>query len=298
VSALVVELEHAAPSGLRDALARALGDPTLEVAFSAPAESDGRAVTRLEHDGALVAALVHDPALLDEPELIEGAAAAARIALENARLNAELRAQLALVKESRARIVAATDAERRRIERDLHDGAQQRLVTLALELRSAQGRLGPDGRELLDSAVAQLQDAVGELRELAHGVHPALLTERGLAAALESLAIRAPLPVVVEDAPPGRLAPEVEAAAYFVVSEGLANVFKHAGAASATVGARRENGRLLVEVADDGIGGAGLDAGSGLRGLADRVEALGGALAVDSPRDGGTRLRAEIPCAS
>jgi signal transduction histidine kinase len=209
-----------------------------------------------------------------------------------------LGAELDRVRGSSARIVAAADAERRRIERDLHDGAQQRLVTLALELRAAQGRLGPEGERLVASAVAQLRDAVDELRALARGVHPAILTENGLSAALESLAIRAPIPVVVDSAPPGRLAADVEAAAYFVASEGLANVVKHAGASRVTIGARQEDGRLVVEVADDGVGGAALAGGSGLRGLADRVEALGGGLSVESPRGGGTRLRAELPCGS
>lgn len=318
VGDLVVELERTPPHGLRDALARGLGDPTLEVAFwlperlafadgdgrpvDLPAEGAGRAVTRLAHDGKPVAVLLHDPSLLDEPELIEAAAAAARLALENARLSAELHAQLDKVNESRARIVAAADAERRRIERDIHDGAQQRLVALALELRSAQRRLvstaDPEVERLLASAVDELQVAVDELRELARGVHPAILTEEGLAAALESLVIRAPLPVTLETAPEQRLAAEVEATAYFVACEGLANVVKHAEASMATISARQERGLLVVEVADDGIGGAKLNGGSGLRGLADRVEALGGRLRIDSPLSGGTRIVAEIPCAS
>jgi signal transduction histidine kinase len=317
VGDLVVELERTPPQGLRDALARGLGDPTLELAFwlsdrsayadrngrpyALPIDEPGRAVTRLEHDGEPLAALVHDPALLDEPELIEGAAAAARLALENARLGAELHAQLDKVKESRARIVAATDAERRRIERDIHDGAQQRLVAVALELRSAQRRLSHLDTEVertLASAVEGLQTAVDELRELARGVHPAILTEEGLAAALESLVIRAPLPVTLEEAPDQRLAAEVEATAYFVACEGLANVVKHAEASTATVAARRENGLLVVVVTDDGVGRASANGGSGLRGLADRVEALGGRLTVESPTAGGTRIVARIPCAS
>lgn len=317
VGDLVVELERTPPQGLRDALARGLGDSTLELAFwlpdraayadrngrpyALPADEPGRAVTRLEHDGEPLAALIHDPALLDEPELIEGAAAAARLALENARLGAELHAHLDKVKESRARIVAATDAERRRIERDIHDGAQQRLVAVALELRSAQRRLthlDPEVERTLASAVDGLQAAVDELRELARGVHPAILTEEGLAAALESLVIRAPLPVTLQEAPDQRLAAEVEATAYFVACEGLANVVKHAEASTATVAARRENGQLVVVVADDGVGRASTNDGSGLRGLADRVEALGGRLTVESPTDGGTRIVARIPCGS
>jgi signal transduction histidine kinase len=316
VGELVVDLERASPGGLRDALARGLGDPTLDLAFwiperrafadvdgrpfALPGDHTGRAVTRLAHDGEPLAVLVHDPALLEEPEVIEAAAAAARLALENARLGAELHAQLDKVKESRARIVAATDAERRRIERDIHDGAQQRLVALALGLRTAQRRLPPHEREvdaMLASAIDELQTAVTELRELARGVHPAILTEGGLGAALESLAIRAPIPVTLETAPGRRHSAEVEATAYFVACEGLANVVKHAHASAVVVGAHEERGQLVVEVADDGVGGAFPD-GSGLSGLADRVEALGGRLSVDSPASAGTRLVARIPCGS
>jgi signal transduction histidine kinase len=316
VGELVVELERTPPEGLRDALARGLGDPTLEVAFwlperggygdrsgrpfALPVDGADRAVTWLEHEGEPLAALVHDPSLLEEPELIQAAAAAARLALENARLGAELHAQLDRVKESRARIVAATDAERRRIERDIHDGAQQRLVALALELRSAErgATTDPEMRRMLGSAVDQLQAAVEELRELARGVHPAILTEDGLAAALESLVVRAPLPVSLDGAPDRRFSAEVEATAYFVACEGLANVVKHAGASAATVAARRDGDVLLVEVVDNGVGAAAQNGGSGLSGLADRVETLGGRLRVESPAGGGTRLVAEIPCVS
>ena len=300
---LVVELEQTPPHGLRDALARGLGDPTLEVAFwlperggygdrngrpfALPAEETGRAFTWLEHEGEPLAVLVHDPSLLDEPELIQAAAATARLALENARLGAELHAQLDKVKESRARIVAATDAERRRIERDIHDGAQQRLVALALELRSAQRSMSagdPELKQVLGSAVDELQVAVHELRELARGVHPAILTEGGLAAALESLVLRTPLPVALEAAPDQRLSAEVEATAYFVACEGLANVVKHADASAATVSAcagrrqARRRGRRRRHRC-----GAVATAAPGFRGLADRVEALGGRLRVESP---------------
>src|SRR5206468_3595061 len=196
-------------------------------------------VTRLDHDGRPLAAIVHDRSLLEEPELVRAAGAAARLALENAQLQAEMRAQLTEVKESRVRIVAAADEERRRIERDLHDGAQQRLAALALQLRTAQRRL--DSREadpqvdaLLESAVAELQAANEELRELVRGVYPGILIEEGLAPALDSLALRNPFPVeldVVEDRFPAR----VEATAYFVACEGLANVAKHAQATKASV---------------------------------------------------------------
>jgi signal transduction histidine kinase len=228
--------------------------------------------------------------------------AAARLALDNARLQAELRAQLVAVRESRARIVAAGDSERRRIEQDLHDGAQQRLVALALELRSAQRRLGstldPELEAMLDSTVEQLQQAVEELRELAHGVHPPVLTQGGLSAALDDLARRVPIPVTVLAAPEERLAPDLEATAYFVICEALANVVKHAEASTATISAARANSTLVVEIVDDGVGGADLGRGSGLRGLHDRVEARGGRLQVVSPPGKGTRIVGELPCAS
>ena len=317
VGELVLELERTPPEGMRDALARALGDPGLEVGFwlperreyvdgrgrllVLPSEDGERAVTRLDHAGEPIAAIVHDASLVDEPELLQASGAAARLALENARLHADMLAQLAEVQESRVRIVQAADEERRRIERDLHDGAQQRLVALALQLRSGQRQLGevadPEVSRLLAEAVDELQVAVEELRELARGVHPAILTEDGLAAALESLTSRAPIPVAL-DVSEGRLPAQVEATAYFVACEALANVVKHANASRATVSARREDGVLVIEVEDDGVGGAHAENGSGLRGLADRVEALGGRLVVESPTGGGTHVVGEIPCAS
>jgi signal transduction histidine kinase len=317
VGELVLELERTPPEGVRGALARALDDPALEVGFwlperleyvdghgrplVLPGEDDDRAVTHLDHDGEPVAVIVHDASLVDEPELLLASGAAARLALENSRLHADMRAQLLEVQESRVRIVQAADEERRRIERDLHDGAQQRLVALALQLRSAQRELGsradPDVDRLLAEAVDELQVAVEELRELARGVHPAILTEDGLAAALESLTSRAPIPVAL-DVSDGRLPAQVEATAYFVACEALANVVKHAQASRAAVSAHRRNGVLVVEVEDDGIGGAHAEDGSGLRGLADRVEALGGRLVVESPAGGGTHVVGEIPCGS
>jgi signal transduction histidine kinase len=317
VGELVLELERTPPEGVGDALARALGDPALEVGFWLPQRQgyvDGRGrelvlpvdeadrvVTCLDHDGEPVAAIVHDASLVDEPELLLASGAAARLALENARLQADMRARLLEVQESRVRIVQAADEERRRIERDLHDGAQQRLVAVALQLRSAQrelgGRADPEIDMLLAEAVDELQVAVEELRELARGVHPAILTEDGLAAALESLTSRTPIPVVL-DVSEGRLPAQVEATAYFVACEALANVVKHAHASKATVSAHRRNGVLVVEVEDDGVGGAHAEDGSGLRGLADRVEALGGRLVVESPAGGGTHVVGEIPCGS
>jgi signal transduction histidine kinase len=270
-------------------------------AFAVPKDGPDRAVTQLDQEGEPLAVLVHDPTLREEPKLVEGVAAAARLALQNARLHAEVSAQLAKVKDSRARLVAAADEERRRIERDIHDGAQQRLVALALELRSAQRRLGeevdPELEQLLSTAADELQVAVDELRELAHGIHPGVLVQGGLAAALESLAGRLAVPVTV-DATSERLSPEVEGTAYFVASEALANVVKHARASRAAIRATRRNGMLVIEVEDDGIGGAAAQDGSGLRGLADRVEAQGGSLRVESAPGAGTRVVGEIPCGS
>ena len=219
------------------------------------------------------------------------------VAEENVRLDAELQARLDQLQESRARIVEAGYAARRRLERDLHDGAQQRLVGLALDLRLAREKLDDDpgaAASMLDEASAELAKATEELRELARGIHPAILSDRGLEAAVESLAQRAPLPVQIDASVDGRLPDPVEAAAYFVVSEALTNVVRHSGAERAEVGIRRDDGRLVVEVADDGSGGAD-PAGSGLRGLADRVAALDGRLRVDDPAGGGTIVRADIP---
>ena len=209
--------------------------------------------------------------------------------------NADAHEQLAA---SRARIVEAGDAERRRLERNLHDGAQQRLVSVALDLRVAGSVLEKDpaaARKLLTAAQEQLAQGLDELRELARGIHPAILTDRGLGPAIESLAMRAPLPVEIEELPEERLAGPVEVAAYYVVAEAITNVAKYANASHASVSVRRTNGQATVTVADDGVGGADPTLGSGLRGLSDRLEALDGHLEVESPAAGGTRVRAEIP---
>jgi signal transduction histidine kinase len=201
------------------------------------------------------------------------------------------------IRASRARIVEAGDEARRRLERNLHDGAQQRLVSLSLSLRLAQSKVSADpvaAEKVLDAAREELAAALDELRELARGIHPAVLTDRGLTAALEALATRSAIPVEIET-PDEELPRSVGAAAYYVIAESLANVAKYAGATHATVAVAHDNGRAVVEVADDGVGGADASAGSGLRGLADRVEALGGTLFVDSPPGAGTRIRAEIP---
>jgi signal transduction histidine kinase len=299
---------------LRDALARTLGDPSLELAFWLP-ESEkyvdaegrpadvrsgdpGRAVSEVRLEDRLVAAIVHDSSLLDDPELVKAAGAAAALALENERLDAELRAKVDELRGSRMRIIEATLAERRRLERDLHDGAQQRLVSLALRLRLAEDRLGDDpagARELLQTAGGELSAALGELRELARGIHPAVLSDRGLDAALEALVSRAPLPVDLDARVGERLPEPVELAAYFVVAEALTNVAKYANASHASVRAVHDNGQLVVEIADDGVGGANWSNGTGLRGLADRASALDGTLEVRSENAGGTLLRATIP---
>jgi signal transduction histidine kinase len=313
----VVELEHSPPGSVRDALARTLGDPSLKLGLwlperrafvdgdgrtlELPAPGSGRAVTVLGPGDAPIAALVHDPALLEQRALLDAAGAAARFALENERLQAELRLQLDEVRSSRARIVQAGDDERRRLERNLHDGAQQRLLGLGLALQLARARLGAeadDASELLAEAEAELRSALDELRELARGIHPAILTEQGLAAALRSLAERSTVPVTLLDVPDERLEEPVEAAAYFLVSESLANVAKYAHASRASVRVDVLDGRVLVEVEDDGVGGADATGGSGLRGLSDRLHALDGELEIVSPPGRGTRIHAEIPCVS
>jgi signal transduction histidine kinase len=318
VSGLVERLGGSVESDreIRDALAAALGDPDLALTYWLPdgerwVDARGHAVpdptklgdvatTMVRHEGAPVAALVHHPRLKEHPELLETVGAAAGLALVNQRLDAALRARVEELQTSRARIVEAGYAARRQLERDLHDGAQQRLVALSLDLRLARGRVESDpaaAAELLDSSIAELAHATDELRELARGIHPAVLTDRGLGPALEALATRAPLPVELGDVPADRLPEPVEAAAYFVVAEALTNVAKYANATHAEVTVARSNGRLLVEIRDDGVGGADPSAGSGLRGLADRVAALDGALDVSSPAGSGTVVHAEVPCA-
>ncbi|MDX6539532.1 MAG: hypothetical protein QOI71_1142, partial [Gaiellales bacterium] len=220
----------------------------------------------------------------------------AGLVLENERLAAEVRVQLAEVRASRTRIVAATDAERRRIERNLHDGAQQRLVTLSLALGIAAGRDGGAGSDVLARARDEVDGAIAELRELARGIHPTLLREEGLLTAVEALARRTPLPVTVQGSAGDRLPDAVELAAYFLVSEALTNVVKHAAASEATVRFDRRSGILRVVVADDGVGGAGAAADSGLAGLRDRLEVLDAGLVIESEPGRGTIISVEIPC--
>ena len=303
VGALLVQLgEASGTDGLRGRLAAALGDPTLQLLYWVDdgwVRKDGRAAeipakrawTPVELDGQRVGAIVHDRRLRDEPEILNSVAAAAGLAMRSERLEAALR-------RSRARIVEAGIQERRRLERNLHDGAQQRLVALSLQLRIAQNQIAkaPDkAAEMVGAAQEELTRALEELRELARGIHPAVLSDRGLRAAVEALAVRSPLPVKVVEVPGERLPEPVEAAAYFVIAEALTNVAKYSGANTATVAVRRVNGHAEVEIRDDGVGGADPCRGSGLRGLADRVGALDGSLALDSPPGSGTTLRAEIP---
>jgi signal transduction histidine kinase len=306
---LVRGLPTARGAELQAALARTMGDPELVVAYRLAdshgyADADGRpvlvppvaahrATAPIECDGATVAALVYDASLDDDPELVEAICAAAAVALDNEQRLAQLRA-------SRERIVTAGDAERRRLERNLHDGAQQRLVSIALQLRLVQNRIRQDpsaAEELVIAARDELAGSLTELRELARGLHPAVL-EHGLAAALQSLATRSPVPATVAVETAGRLPEPVELAAYFVACEALANVGKYAGASAVTIHVRRAGGVATVEIADDGVGGADVAQGSGLRGLADRVEALDGRLRVVSPLGAGTVVTAELPCAS
>jgi signal transduction histidine kinase len=310
MSGLVARLGQAPePGALRAALADALGDPSLALTYWLPdserfVDAEGRPVTlpdggwtEVELHGRRIAAIVHDPTLADEPELVRAAGGAAALALENQRLSADLRARIEELRASRARLVVAGDAERRRLERDLHDGAQSRLVALAVKLRLARlkSQAQPEVSELLDESTAELQASLDELRELARGIHPAVLTDRGLAAALEALASRTPVPVEIASAPPEDLPDAAATAVYFVVSEALTNVAKYAHAERATVAVTLASDSVVVEVSDDGIGGADVAGGSGLRGLADRVAALGGRLELRSPIGAGTEVRAQIP---
>lgn len=316
VGDLLVELRRdPGPAELEQALARALGDPSLTLAYwlpefgtyadpdgravTLPEPSDARALTLIKRDGAREAALLHDPSLEEEPELLDSVAAALSMSLENAHLHVELRAQLEELRGSRARIVESAQGERQRLERNLHDGAQQRLVALSLDLGLLEERLAGDrsAMERVHKARREVAASLDELREIARGIHPAVVTGHGLAVALEQLAARAAVPIRLRVEVPGRLSEAIEVASYYVVAESLTNVSKYAQASEATVEVSQSKGFLLVEVTDDGIGGADTERGSGLRGLADRVEALGGRLRVWSPPGGGTRVQAEIPCA-
>jgi signal transduction histidine kinase len=303
-------------AGLESGLAKVLGDPRLLLAYRVPGEAayiDGRAhpvtlpapggdrvAIPVERDGRELGALVYDASLDDDPALVGAVAAAAAVALDDARLQAESADRLEELRASRERIVAAGDAERRRLERKLHDGAQQRLVSVALQLRMARGRVRTDpavAEELLTAAGEELSRSLEELRELARGIHPAVLNH-GLEPALASLASRAGVTTSLAFDSPGRLPAQVELAAYFVACEALANVAKYAQATRASVRVSRRDGLAVIEIADDGVGGADEGAGTGLQGLADRVAALDGTLRILSPRRAGTVVTAELPCGS
>ena len=314
VADLVVELAEAPTETLRDALARALGDPTIEVGYVVPGTdryvdarghpidvprgTAGRTVTPIELDGRRIGVLVHDPAVLDDPGLMDSIASAARLAASNARLQMEVRAQLGEVRASRRRLVVAGDNERRRLERRLREGAERRLDAIGsglLEARTLAEEQGAGGTlELVEQAERQLRHTLEDLHELARGLHPAALQELGLSGALADLTERSPIPITLHvstDVVPL----DAAAGVYFLCSEALTNVAKYAGASSGSITVQGRDGSMTVEVVDDGVGGADVESGSGLRGLTDRIEALGGRLTVSSAPGRGTRLIAEIP---
>jgi signal transduction histidine kinase len=315
VADLVVEIGGAGGSApVRDALARALGDPSLVVAYrvgpeeryvdeqgrpvTRPAAGPSRVVTYVEGDGQRMAALAYDPAAIDDPRLVDEVATAARLSLANARLRAHVSAQLDDLCASRRRLLDAADDERARLEQRLHDGAEQRLDAferlLARARQEARATGDDTGCKLLDTAAQELERARADVRAIARGLHPRTLSERGLRAAVTELAEGSPLAVDLT-APAGRFPQAVEATAYFVCAEALANVGKYAGARCVGCRLTSEDGLLRVTVQDDGVGGADVAAGTGLRGLADRVHAVGGELRVVSPIDGGTTVTAEVP---
>jgi len=304
------------PERIESALRQALADPTIEVRHwdaehdrwtdvqgepvPAPKAADGRAVLLLERQGCPVAAVIHDAVLLEDPGLLASVGAVLRLSIDNDRLAAQVQRQLEEVHASRARILAAADEERRGIERDLHDGAQHRLLGISMSLQDVRSRAASIGApevllDRLELVAVELREAMREMRELARGIHPAVLTNEGLEPAVRTLARRCTVPVELGIDLTGRLPAPVETAAYYVVAEGLTNVARHSRATRSRVRLGLENGFLVVEVSDDGSGGASPGNGSGLRGLSDRVAALDGVLTVTSGRTGGTCLRARIP---
>jgi signal transduction histidine kinase len=311
VTDLVVELGENPSGTLRDELSRALGDPTLEVGYWLPdragfvdfegrprmlpdPDSD-RAVTLVEVDRRPVAALIHDPAIFDDPGLRAAVSSAAQLAAANVRLQAEVRAQVDELRASRRRILEARDEERKRLERRLREGVEQGLAGLAEQIGSLRVAAHSEATtDRIDQIEVQLARTLDELRQLAHGLHPRVLAEAGLTETLASLALQAPIPISV-DAPAARLPAQIEAASYFLCSEALANVEKYAAASRVSITITSDDGRARVEIADDGLGGADPSRGTGLRGLADRIEALGGTFRVESSPGMGTRLTAEFP---
>ena len=318
VTKLVVDLGGDSEAGtLRARLAHALGDRSLTIAYwlaevngyvdeqgnqvELPEAGSGRAVTVVGHDGGQIAALVHDVAVLNDPVLVDSVAGAARIALSNVRLRADVQRQVTELAASRRRILEAGDRQRRRLQQQLQASAGRRLIGVRelVDLAVLEARTSHD-RGVADRLAAvreELEQARAGLRELAAGIHPALLTEQGLGAALASLAERSAVPIRLAT-PSERLPAVIETAVYFVCSEALANIAKHAQATRADIRVRLDGALVTVSIADDGTGGADPSAGSELKGVADRVEALGGRLMVRSPRAGGTRLLVQIPAAS
>ncbi|MFC7501828.1 ATP-binding protein [Nocardioides sp. CPCC 206347] len=313
---MVADLQTVGPGNtLRNALRRSLGDPDLDIVYlrvgsggwidergqslTAPVSTDGRSVTPIDRGGKPIAALIHDPALLRNRGRLKAAVDAAALAFENEQERADLRAEVADLRASRARILEAIDLERRRTERNLHDGAQQRLVGVALMLRLAGNRSIADAAlaAILTSAAGELDGAIGELRELSRGMHPAIFGATGLVGALESLAERPGLPVELRVDVPTALSDLVEVAAYYVVAEALTNATKHADATHAVVEATLTAAGLRIAITDDGRGGAAPSPGSGLEGLSDRVAVLGGRLEIESRAGEGTTISACIPLA-
>lgn len=307
VADLLRRMPLASKDQLRDALARALGDTSVQVGFPTPdstayVDSRGRTLSAapgqqaspLERNGRRVGVLLHDPALREDRYLLEAVVSAVALELDNQRLAAEVRAQLAEVRASRARIVEAGDEQRRRIEHDLHDGAQSKFVTALVTLRLARQRFAnqptPDAglAELLDRIAALMGEGMDQLRDLAHGIHPAVLSETGLVAALEMFASRSPCPVRVSAAVVPDLPPPLAATAYFVAAEAVTNALKHAHATTIAIDVRHEDGVLHLAVADDGVGGADPDGGTGLLGLRDRVAVFDGEMTVSSTPHQGT----------
>lgn len=304
------------PTRMELALQAALGDPTVRLLrhdptrdewidadgtqVGLPLETRERAVTLLDLGGRTIAAMVHDPVLREDPTLIGAVTAVIRLGVQNERLEAEVRAQLDAVRASRARLVGAAEEERRRLERDLHDGAQQRLVGVSLALQRARAVADHPAipaalREQLEETALELGGAITELRELARGIHPAILEDEGLPAAVASLARRAGVPVELEIAVDGRLPRSVETTAYFAIAEALTNVARYAHANSVRVSVASRGNVLHLEITDDGIGGADPSMGSGLRGLADRIGALDGRFTLRSNQGHGTHISADIP---
>jgi signal transduction histidine kinase len=302
------------PTALREVIARALHDRSVSLAFwlpdfgtwadesgapvPLPAPGTGRAATVIEGEEAPIAAIVHDASLLEEPRLLEAVSAAVAIALENSRLHTELRAQLNQLAGARQRLLAAAGQERQRLERELHQGAHRRLEAVSAELELLHRRLpaDPSTRQRLAGVKDEIDRSIDELHDVARGIYPAVLTRHGLAVAVHEVAARSAAPVQLKVELDARPPEPVEVAAYFVICESLANIGKHAAASRSTVTITAPPGRLVVEIADDGVGGVRIAEGSGIRGLADRVEALDGELRVWSEPGAGTVVRAEIPC--